>query len=184
MSTESTVPSVAVNGIRTAFGIGGVLSLIVGILILVWPGRTAMVVVAIIAIYAIAAGLVYAGLGIFSKGLGGWARVGHIILGILFIVAGIVAFVNLPAATGWFGVFLGILVGIMWIIEGVVSLTNLGGASSRGFTIFFAIISIVAGVVLLFSPLWGAVVLWILLGISLIVLGLIQIVRAFTFKGV
>ena len=57
----------AVNGIRTALGIGGVLAVIVGILILVWPGKTAMVVTVIIAIYAIAAGLVYAGLGIFTK---------------------------------------------------------------------------------------------------------------------
>jgi len=38
--------------------------------------------------------------------------------------------------------------------------------------------------VLLFSPLY-VVVLWWIIGISLIVLGIIQIVRAFTFgKGV
>ena len=73
MSLESAEKS-AVNGIRTALGIGGVLAVIVGILILVWPGRTAAVVTAIIAIYAIAAGLVYAGLGIFSKAKGGWSR--------------------------------------------------------------------------------------------------------------
>jgi uncharacterized membrane protein HdeD (DUF308 family) len=57
----------------------------------VWPGKTAMVVAAIIAIYAIAAGLVYAGLGIFAAGKGGWSRVGHVLLGVLFIIAGIVA---------------------------------------------------------------------------------------------
>ena len=181
MSTESSVAKEAINGVRTALGIAGVLSLIVGILILVWPGRAAMAVTAIIAIYAIVGGLVYGGLGIFSKSMGGWSRVGHIILGVVFIAAGIFAFFNLAATTGWFAVFLGILVGIMWIIEGVVSLTTLGDAASKGWTIFFAIISIVAGVVLLFSPLWGAVVLWWLLGISLVVLGIIQIVRAFTF---
>ena len=104
MSTESAAEKSAVNGIRTALGIGGVLSVIVGILILVWPGKTAMVVTAIIAIYAIAAGLVYAGLGIFSKTKGGWSRVGHIALGILFIIAGIVAFLNLGAATAWLAV--------------------------------------------------------------------------------
>ena len=84
MSIESTVEKSAVNGIRTALGIGGVLAVIVGILILAWPGKTAMVVTAIIAIYAIVAGLVYAGLGIFAKTKGGWARVGHIALGVLF----------------------------------------------------------------------------------------------------
>jgi uncharacterized membrane protein HdeD (DUF308 family) len=80
-------------------------------------------------------------------------------------------------------VFLGILVGIMWIVEGVVALTTLGGARSKAWTAFFAILSIVAGIILLFSPLWGAVVLWWLLGISLVVLGILQIVRAFTFTA-
>ena len=41
--------------------------------------------------------------------------------------------------------------------------------------------SVVAGIIVLFSPLWGAVVLFVIAGIALIVLGIIQIVRAFTF---
>jgi uncharacterized membrane protein HdeD (DUF308 family) len=180
MSTESAAEKSAVNGIRTAIGVGGVLAAIVGILILVWPGKTAMVVTAIIAIYAIAAGLVYAGLGIFAKQKGGWARLGHIALGILFIIAGVVALFNLGQTTAWLAVFVGILVGIMWIVEGIVALSTLGDAASKGWSIFFAILSIIAGIILLFSPLYVAF-LWWLLGISLVVLGIINIVRAFTF---
>ncbi|MHA7986390.1 HdeD family acid-resistance protein [Rathayibacter sp. CAU 1779] len=183
MSAESPAAKSAVNGIRTALGVGGVVALVVGILILVWPARTAMVVTAIIAIYAIVGGLVYAGLGIFARSMGGWARVGHIILGILFIIAGVIAFIELGQTTAWLAVFLGILVGIMWIVEGVVALTALGDARSKGWTVFFAILSIIAGIILLFSPLWGAAVLWWLLGISLVVLGIIQVIRAFTWKG-
>jgi uncharacterized membrane protein HdeD (DUF308 family) len=181
MSTENAAEKSAVNGIRTALGIGGVLSVIIGILILAWPEKTAMVVTAIIAIYAIAAGLVYAGLGIFSKTKGGWSRVGHIALGVLFIIAGIVAFLNLGAATVWLAAFVGIAVGILWIVEGVVALSTLGEAASKGWTVFFAIVSIIAGIVLIFSPIWGAEVLWLLLGIALIVLGIVQVVRAFSF---
>ncbi len=182
MSTDSAAIKGAVNGIRTALGLGGVIALIVGILILAWPTKTAMVVAAIVAIYAIAAGLVYAGLGIFSKTMGGWARIGHIVLGVLFVVAGVLAFMELTATTAFLALFLGILVGIMWIVEGVVALTALGSSSSRGWSIFFAILSIVAGIMLLTSPLWGAAILWWLLGISLVVLGILQVVRAFTFK--
>ena len=109
MSTADAAEKSAVNGIRTALGIGGVLAVIVGILILAWPGKTAMVVAAIIAIYAIAAGLVYAGLGIFSKNKGGWARVGHIALGVLFVIAGVVALMNLGQTTAWLAVFIGIV---------------------------------------------------------------------------
>ncbi|HEY9306900.1 MAG TPA: DUF308 domain-containing protein [Microbacterium sp.] len=183
MSTASEAEKSAVNGIRTALGVGGVLALIVGVLILVWPGKTAAVVTVIIAIYAIAAGLVYAGLGIFSKTKGGWARVGHIALGILFIIAGVVALFNIGQTTAWLALFLGILIGIMWIVEGIVALSTLGDAASKGWSIFFAILSIVAGIIVLFSPIWGVIVLWWILGISLIVLGIINIVRAFTFKG-
>ena len=52
---------------------------------------------------------------------------------------------------------------------------------SKGWTIFFAIVSIIAGLFLLFNAITGAAILWWILGISLIVLGIIQIVRAFTF---
>lgn len=180
MTSEPTAKAAAVNGIRTALGLGGVVSLILGILILVWPSKTAMVVAAIIAIYAIVGGLVYAGLGIFSKVMGGWARIGHVILGIVFIIAGVLAFANLGAATLWLTVFIGVMVGIMWIIEGIVALTTLGDSSSKGWSVFFAIISIIAGVMLCFSPFLIGV-LWLLLGISMVVLGIIQIVRAFTF---
>lgn len=181
MTTETPAAKSAVNGIRTALGVGGVLAVIAGLFIIFQPQNAAFVVTFVIALYAIAAGLVYAGLGIFSKNKGGWARVGHIALGILFIIAGVIALVNLQQATAWLAVFVVILVGIMWIVEGVVALSTLGDAASKGWAIFFAIISIIAGLYLLFSPLWGAVVLWWILGIALVVLGIINIVRAFTF---
>lgn len=170
-----------VDATRAAFGIGGVLALVTGILILVSPGRTAMVAAAIIAMYAIASGLVYAGLGIFSKQKGGWARVGHILLGVIFVVAGIVSFTNLALTAESLALFLGILVGIMWLVEGVVALSTLNLAPSKGWTIFYAVVSILAGISLLFTPVLGALVLWWMLGISAIVLGVVQIGRAFTF---
>ncbi len=181
MTAESTFEKAATNGIRTALGIGGVLSVILGVLVLVWPGRVAAVLTAIVAIYAIAAGLVYVGLGIFSARKGGWARIGHIVLGALFIAAGVIAFANLAAATTGLAVFVGTLVGLMWIVEGIVSLSTLGAAPSKIWTIVFAIISIIAGITLLFSPLWAAFVLWWILGISAVVLGIAQIIRAFSF---
>lgn len=169
-----------VNGIRTAFGIGGAIALIVGILILVWPLKTAAVGTAIIAVYAIASGLVYAGLGIFSKTLGGWSRVGHIALGVLFVAAGVIALANLGDTTVFLAIFVGVFIGITWIVEGVVALTTLGNSASRGWTIFFAVMSLIAGVILVFSPFYVAL-LWLFVGASLVILGIIQLVRAFTF---
>ncbi len=182
MSTAHSSASTFTRSLRTAFIVGGILSVILGVLILVWPGRTAQVLTGIIAAYTIIAGIVYAGLGIFSRSKGGWSRLGHIALGVLFVVVGVVAFANLAAFTLSFALFLGVLVGILWIIEGAVSLSVVGESSSRGWTIAFAILSIVAGVMLLFSPLWGAIVLWWLLGISAVALGIVNVVRGLSFR--
>lgn len=169
-----------IRTLRIALGIGGLLTLIAGILILVWPIRVAMVATAIVAIYAIATGLAYAGLGFFSRQRGGWSRIGHVVLGLAFIAAGVIAFVNLGAATGFFATFLGLMVGIMWFIEGVVALSTLSLVSSKGWTVFYAIISILAGISLVISPMFGAAVLWWLLGISAVALGIVQLGRAFS----
>lgn len=170
-----------VNGIRTVVGVSGLVSAIVGVLILVWPGRSAMVVTAIVAAYAIFSGLVHLGLGLFSGGAGGRARVGRALLGLVFMFAGVLAFMNLSQTTAFLAIFLGILVGILWIFEGIVDLTSLGDASSKTVSIIFAVLSIVAGVVLLLTPLWGVTMLWWLLGLSLIVLGIVNIVRGLRF---
>lgn len=184
MHAAPTSTKTAFDGIRIAIGVGGSLDLIVGVVILVWPGKTAMAVTALVAAYAIVAGVIYAAIGGLSRTKGGWARVGHVLLGLIFIVAGVIAFTSLGQTAVWLGAFLGVLVGILWIVEGVVALSTLSQTGSRVWSIVFAIFSIVAGVVLLFAPLWGAMVLWMLMGISLIVLGVVNIVRAITFGRV
>ncbi|WP_173924003.1 HdeD family acid-resistance protein [Agromyces sp. Marseille-P2726] len=170
----------AINTVRTTLGISGAVALIVGIMITFWPKNSAVVLTVILGIYLIIAGLAYVGLGIFSKGISGGARALDIILGVLFVIGGVVAVTNPSESAVVLGIFLGILIGILWIVEGVVALVQSGDAPSKGWAIFFGILSIIAGIVLLFSPMF-VVVLWWILGISLIVLGIIQIVRAFRF---
>ena len=175
----------AINTVRATLGISGVVALIVGILITFWPKDSAVVLAAILAVYFLIAGVAYLGLGIFSKGISGGARTLDIILGLLFVVGGIIVLANPSESAVFFGIFLGILVGILWIIEGIVALAQSSDAGSRGWAIFFGILSIVAGIVVLFSPLWGIAILFVIAGISLIILGIVQIVRAFTFgRGV
>jgi uncharacterized membrane protein HdeD (DUF308 family) len=110
------------------------------------------------------------------------------VLGLLYIVAGVIAFANLGAAAAALALIVVIFIGISWIIDGVVSLSLLGQDGSRVWTLLYAILSIVAGVFVLFSPLVAGFTFWLLLGISLVVLGLVQIVRAITIgkeaKGV
>jgi uncharacterized membrane protein HdeD (DUF308 family) len=168
------------KSIRISLAVAGVLALVAGIVLLVWPVKSAVIVTAIFASYLIIAGLVYIGLGIFSSAKGGWARVGHIVLGLLYVVAGVIAFFNLSAAAATLALVVVIFIGISWIVDGVVALTLLGSDGSRVWTLLYAILSIIAGIIVLFSPLVAGFAFWLLLGISLIVLGIIQIVRAIT----
>lgn len=180
MSESLTEAKSLFTSIRITLAISGAIALIAGVLLLVWPLKTAVLVTGILASYLIVAGLVYIGLGIFSGRKGGWARAGHIVLGVLYVVAGVIAFLNLNAATLTLALVTAIFLGVSWIIDGIVSLTLLNKDGSRAWTIIYAIISIAAGVIVLFSPLLAAVALWWVLGVTLVVLGVIQIVRAIT----
>ena len=168
------------TSLRVALAVSGVLSLIVGILLLVWPAKSAGVLTWILALFLLVAGLTSIAIGIFSGKGGGWARVGHIALGLLYIIASVVAFANIATTTAVLAVIVVIFIGVSWIVDGIVSLTLLGQAASKGWTIAFAIISIIAGVVVLFSPLYAALVIWWILGITLVVVGIVQIIRAIT----
>lgn len=172
------------SAVRTTLLISGAVALIAGIVLLVWPEKSAMVITGIFATYLLIAGIVYIGLGIFSGRGGGWARVGHIALGLLYIVAGVIAFANLAEATAALALVVVIFIGVSWIVDGVVALSLLSRDGSRVWTLLYALLSIIAGIVVLFSPGFAAAVLWWVLGVILVVLGVVQIVRALTLgKG-
>lgn len=182
MSDVPAPPARSTSVLATTIGVGGFLAFVIGILILVWPGRTAMVVGALISVYAIVAGIIYFALGVFGSARRGWARVGAVALGVVFVAAGVVALFHLTRTTEWLAVFLGILVGLLTIIEGAAVLTTIHEAASKGWSIVYAVLSIIAGVVLLFAPVWGVLVLWWILALTLVVLGIVNVVRALRMR--
>lgn len=176
-----TLTRSAINGIRSAFGIGGIVAVILGILLLVWPAKTLGVVAIFFGIYFLVSGLVRIGVGIFSKGISGGMRTLDILLGVLLVIAGVIALKNVAATTAALLILVVAIVGIGWIIEGVLALVESRNAVSRGWAITLGILSIIAGIVVLVVPLWTAFWFIMVAGVMLIVLGIIAIVRAFTF---
>lgn len=176
----------AFDGLRTALGVGGLIAIVLGALILFFPvksGAVAMqIVAAVMAAYALVAGVVYIGSSIFGSALSGWGRIGHIVLGLLYVAGGIIMMVNLGSTAAVLAVFLTFTVGFLWLLEGVTAFTTLGQSKNKTWTVIYAIISIIAGFTLVLSPLIGVVTLWLLLGISMVVMGLVQVVRAFQMK--
>jgi uncharacterized membrane protein HdeD (DUF308 family) len=161
----------------------GVLAFVVGLLILLWPDKTAMVVTGIIGVYLIVTGLGYVVSSFGSRTSSAWGRTGHLLLGILYIAAGVLGLTNLSTATSSLATILAILVGALWVVEGFIALTTVGMLpGAKGWTVLFALLTILAGVLVLLSPMWAAATLWWLLGLSLVVLGVIQIVRALAWN--
>lgn len=187
MSADSPSTFALRQGLRTAILISSIVAIVFGLVMLIWPVKSAYAVTIVIGIYAIVAGLLQLASGIIGRVLSVWPRIGIIVLGLLFLVAGVVALSNLGESTALLAVIVTTFIGISWIFEGVVSLTSLGlktpaipgsDRAHKGWTIFFAIVSILAGVFVLMSPLLTAVWLWIFLGASLLVTGIIGVFRA------
>jgi uncharacterized membrane protein HdeD (DUF308 family) len=171
----------AINGVRAALGISGAVAVVLGVVLLFWPEKTLAVLAIFLGIYFLVAGIMRLGIGIFSRGIGGGVRTLNIILGVLLVIAGVVALKNVTAAATTLVILAIAFIGIGWIIEGVMALVESGSARSSGWAITYGIISILAGLVVLVLPASSALFLLLFAAVALIVLGIIGIVRAFTF---
>lgn len=175
------------QSLRTITMTTSIVSLIFGALMLIWPVKSAMIVAILVAVYAIIGGLLHLAHGVLSQGTGRWTRGGFVALGLVFIAAGVLAFGSLGTTTLLLAVIVTTFIGAAWIIDGIVALFSLrlkdpvlprGDKAHKGWTIFYAVVGVVAGVAVVASPLFAALWLWLLFGASLIVLGIGGIIRA------
>jgi uncharacterized membrane protein HdeD (DUF308 family) len=171
----------AVTAVRVALGIGGTISLIIGLMMSFWPDKSAAALTWLFGLYWLIAAVAYLGIAIFAAGKKAGARILNIVLGLLLLIASLFVLFNPAESARVLGTLIGILIGVLWIIQGVFALVQSGDARSRGWAITFGIISIVAGIALCFSPLMGIQILFVIAGIVLILLGIVQIVHAFQF---
>lgn len=178
------------RGLRLAVIVSGIVALVAGLAILIWPVKAVVAVTVLIALYAIVAGVANLALALFAHELGGWFRAAVAVLGALYLAAGVAAFLNLDAATVALAAAFALILGIAWIVDGVFALTTLGVdrhayspvRRSRGWTIAFGLLSVVAGVLVILAPLWAALWVWLFVGAALVLFGVVQIVRAATLE--
>ncbi|GAA0994846.1 HdeD family acid-resistance protein [Subtercola frigoramans] len=166
----------AVTFYKIALWIGAVLSVVIGIVVLIWPQSTLEVVAFFFGLYFFIVGLVRVVVGIVNKDLSTGIRVLSIILGVFLLVAGVFALKNPLASL----VVLALLIGISWITEGIIALTQVSNDRSKAFGIVLGILSIVAGIIFIFVPIWSLAVLTVFAAWTLIVLGVFQAISAIT----
>ena len=157
----------------------GVVTLALGIVLALHPSTSLNVVCVFIGILLIIGGVFH-----FVRALDrdeqhrAWVA----IAGLLEVVIGVVMIRHLSLTRA----AIGLLIGLVWIVQGVVAL--LAGAmsdvrGSRAWVIFFGVVSLVAGIVVVSVPQSSVTALATLLGIWFIVMGLLEIIGGFVLRS-
>jgi uncharacterized membrane protein HdeD (DUF308 family) len=161
----------------------GVLTLIVGAAVLVWPGQSIVVAGVLFGVYLLASGIaqVVAAFTVYAPAA---SRVLLFISGALSIVLGVFAFRDFnDGAAVW---LLTLWIGIGFIFQGVSSSAlaiSLPRMPDRGWYIFLGVLTVIAGMVVLVWPITSIAVLAIFAGAWLVVIGAIEIVWALSARS-
>ena len=166
--------------------ISGILALVLGALILAWPGRTILVAAILFGIYLLVIGVAQV---IFAFSLplaSAGERVLLFISGAAALVLAILCFRQFHHdEEAYAALLLAIWIGIAFIFRGVattaagISAPNLPG---RGWEIFMGVLTLLAGVVMLAFPFTSLVALALAVGVWLIFIGVFEIVTAFRIR--
>jgi uncharacterized membrane protein HdeD (DUF308 family) len=161
----------------------GVLAVILGVVMLMWPGPSIVVAAVLFGVYLVVSGIALVILA-FSLPASGVSRFLNFISGVASVILGILAFRHF--GQGYAVLLLAIWIGIGFIFRGVAAV---GSAVSepklpgRGWAIFFGLISIIAGVVVLAYPFDSIVTLALVVGIWLIILGVMEVISGFGMRS-
>jgi uncharacterized membrane protein HdeD (DUF308 family) len=158
---------------------GGILNIIVGILLLVNPGKTTIAFVWVLGLYWFVQGI-FVLVGMFiDHSAWGW----KLFMGVLSIVAGIFVLRHPIASALTIPAFLVLLLGIQGLIMGVISLVMAfkGGGLGAG---LLGALSIIFGIILILN--WAELTtvltfIWVV-GILAIVGGIAQIFQGFRLR--
>ena len=160
--------------------LSGVLALILGVLALVWPGKTIIVAAIFFGAYLLVSGLMQVVFA-FSLRISGAQRALLLISGLASLVLAVLCFLSLQDSI----LLLAIWIGIGFVFRGVsttISAISDKTLPARGWEIFFGIVSLVAGIVMLVWPGLSLITLFQVVGIWLIVLGVFEIVAALRIR--
>ena len=154
--------------------IQGIFSILIGLLLLVSPGVTLIVLIQFLGFYWLISGI-FGIVSIFiDSSLWGW----KLFAGILGILAGLLIIQNPLWSTLIVPGTLVIILGVEGMIIGIASVIQAFSGGGWGAGILGAL-SILFGLLLVINPLFGAATLVILMGILGLIGGIIAIVYAF-----
>ncbi len=158
----------------------GILSLILGALILAWPGISVLVAAVAFGVYLILTGIAQV-MFAFSLHVSAGSRILLFISGAASLILAVLAFRHFGNAV----LLLAIWIGIGFIFRGVattVSAISDPTLPGRGWSIFIGVISLIAGVVVMGAPFESIITLAIVVGVWLVVIGAFEVVSSFGIR--
>jgi len=160
----------------------GIITLLVGVAALAWPGRTLVVIAVLFGIQLVVMGIFRFAGAFASDDLTGGTRVLLALLGVLSLIIGLYAVRHVLITL----LALALLLGIFWTVSGAVELfTAISHREmrNRGWNAVMGIVSILAGIVVLAYPAISLVTLAVVLGVWLIIFGAMQVTAAFRIRS-
>ena len=158
----------------------GILSVILGIMVMAWPDATVKVVAFLLGFELFIAGI-YSLVRAFTPG-GEGERVLLAVLGVLGILVGVLVLRNLFETVA----ILVLLLGLYWLIHGIIEFFVAlfdRTPPGRWWVVFSGLLSFVAGVILLAWPAPTLLVIVWVIGLFLLIYGLMAIVAAFAARS-
>jgi uncharacterized membrane protein HdeD (DUF308 family) len=162
----------------------GALAVILGVVMLVWPGPSIVVAAALFGVYLVMSGVAMVILAFALPAASGASRFLYFISGAVSVILGILAFRHF--GEGYAILLLAIWIAVGFIFRGVSAVAlaiSYPRFPGRGWSIFFGIISMLAGVVVLAYPFDSIVTLALVVGIWLIILGVMEVISAFGMRS-
>jgi uncharacterized membrane protein HdeD (DUF308 family) len=152
----------------------GVITLVLGILALAWPGHTLIAIAVVFGVQLVVMGIFRFVASFAYPDLSSGTRVLYALLGVLSLIIGLYALRHVLITI----VALALLLGIFWVVNGTTELftaISQRELPNRGWNIFAGILGIIAGFILLVYPSISVLTLAIVVGIWLIVYGMMLI---------
>jgi uncharacterized membrane protein HdeD (DUF308 family) len=162
----------------------GALAVILGVVMLVWPGPSIVVAAGLFGVYLVMSGVAMVILAFALPAASGASRFLYFISGAVSVILGILAFRHF--GEGYAILLLAIWIAVGFIFRGVSAVAlaiSYPRFPGRGWSIFFGIISTLAGVVVLAYPFDSIVTLALVVGIWLIILGVMEVISAFGMRS-
>jgi uncharacterized membrane protein HdeD (DUF308 family) len=164
-----------------AFMAAGIGSVILGVILLAWPKETLTVVAVLIGAALIVAGLLRLVDGFTAHDESAGRRVASVVIGLIAIVLGLFCMRHYHLTIA----VLAIIVGLFWVIHGIAEIgigLFAGGIRGHGLTVLSGILSLCAGLIVLFWPTISLTVLVAVIGIWLIVYGVLAATLALRLR--